>query len=86
MILAYTFVAMATVLYSGGLALETMFGLPLWWGVTILAVFAGAYTAYGGLKAVVWSDLLQGGGLMLGGIIVTILALRAIGGGSTADG
>ncbi|MCK5652288.1 MAG: solute:sodium symporter family transporter, partial [Gemmatimonadetes bacterium] len=37
MMLAYTFVAMATVLYSGGLALETIFGLPLWWGVLILA-------------------------------------------------
>jgi len=83
MMLAYTFVAMATVLYSGGLALETMFGLPLWWGVTILAVFAGAYTAYGGLKAVVWSDLIQGTMLLLGGGLVFFLGLRAVGGWST---
>ncbi|MGD2122099.1 MAG: sodium/solute symporter [Gemmatimonadota bacterium] len=83
MILAYTFVAMATVLYSGGLALETMFGLPLWWGVTILAVFAGAYTAYGGLKAVVWSDLIQGTMLLLGGALTAWLGLRAVGGWDT---
>jgi len=83
MILAYTFVAMATVLYSGGLALETMFGLPLWWGVAILAVFAGAYTAYGGLKAVIWSDLIQGTMLLLGGALTAWLGLQAIGGWDT---
>jgi len=83
MLLAYTFVAMATVLYSGGLALETIFGLPLWWGVTILAVFAGGYTAYGGLKAVVWSDLIQGTMLLLGGALTAWLGLRAVGGWDT---
>ncbi len=80
MLLAYVFVAMATVLYSGGLALQTIFDMPLGWGITILAVFAGAYTAYGGLKAVVWSDLIQGVMLVLGGALTTVLALRAIGG------
>ncbi len=80
MILAYVFVAMATVLYSGSLALQTIFDLPLGWGIAILAVFAGAYTAYGGLKAVVWSDLIQGLMLILGGAITTVLGLRAVGG------
>ena len=80
MILAYVFVAMATVLFSGGLALKTIFDLPIGWGIAILAVFAGAYTAYGGLKAVVWSDVIQGVMLLLGGATVTVLGLRAIGG------
>lgn len=80
MILAYVFVAMATVLYAGGLALQTIFDLPLGWGIVILAVFAGAYTAYGGLKAVVWSDLIQGLMLLFGGGLTTFLGLRAIGG------
>lgn len=80
MMLAYVFVAMATVLYAGGLALETMFGLGLGWGILILAAFAGAYTAYGGLKAVVWTDLLQGTILLLGGVITTWIGLRAVGG------
>ena len=80
MLLAYVFVAMATVLYSGGLALQTIFDLPLGWGIVILAVFAGAYTAYGGLKAVVWSDLIQGLMLLVGGLITTVLGLRALGG------
>ncbi|UCF19035.1 MAG: sodium/solute symporter [Gemmatimonadota bacterium] len=80
MILAYVFVAMATVLFGGGLALQTIFGLPLGWGITMLAVFAGAYTAYGGLKAVVWTDLVQGAMLVLGGAITTVVGLRAVGG------
>jgi SSS family solute:Na+ symporter len=80
MILAYVFVAMATVLYSGGLALQTIFDLPLGWGIVILAVFAGAYTAYGGLKAVVWSDVIQGLMLLAGGAIVTVIGLKAVGG------
>lgn len=80
MLLAYVFVAMATVLYSGGLALQTIFGLPLAGGIALLAAFAGAYTAYGGLKAVVWTDLIQGLLLLLGGAITTVLALRAVGG------
>jgi SSS family solute:Na+ symporter len=83
MMLAYVFVAMATVLYSGGLALETIFGMPLWVGILILAVFSGAYTAYGGLKAVVWSDLIQGTMLILGGALTTFLGLRAVGGWDT---
>jgi SSS family solute:Na+ symporter len=80
LILAYVFVAMATVLFAGGLALQTIFELPLGWGIAILAVFAGAYTAYGGLKAVVWSDLIQGVMLLLGGAVTTVLALQAVGG------
>lgn len=80
MLLAYVFVAMATVLYSGGLALKTIFGLPLAGAITLLAAFAGAYTAYGGLKAVVWTDLIQGILLLLGGAVTTVLGLRALGG------
>ncbi|MBI2402630.1 MAG: sodium/solute symporter [Gemmatimonadetes bacterium] len=80
MLLAYVFVAMATVLYSGGLALKTIFGWPLAGGIALLAAFAGGYTAYGGLKAVVWTDLVQGILLLLGGAITTLLGLRALGG------
>lgn len=52
------------------------------WGIGIIAA---TYTIYGGLKAVVWSDLLQGGTLIVGGAIVTILGLKFIGGGGWAD-
>lgn len=80
MLLAYVGVALATVLYSGGLALQIIFDMPLWWGIVILAAFGGGYTVYGGLKAVVWSDLIQGTMLLAGGALTTYIGLRAVGG------
>lgn len=48
--------------------------LSIW----MIGLIAASYTIYGGLKSVVWSDLLQGGGLIIGGIIVAILGLKAL--------
>ncbi len=55
-------------------------------GAWAIGLVAAAYTIYGGLKAVVWSDLLQGGALLIGGAIVTWLCLRLIGGGEVVPG
>lgn len=80
MMLAYVFVALATVLYSGALALESVFGVPIVAGIWTIGILAGLYTVYGGLKAVVWSDLIQGVALLLGGLLVMILGFKAVGG------
>lgn len=80
MLVAYLVVALASVLYSGALALEAIFDLPLVQGIWLIGLLAGIYTVYGGLKAVVWSDLLQGVALLLGGVFVTVLAFHEIGG------
>ncbi len=77
---AYVFVALATVLYSGALALESIFGIDTVAGIWLIGILAGGYTIYGGLKAVVWSDLIQGVALLLGGVVVTVLGFQAIGG------
>lgn len=80
MLVAYVGVAMAAVLYSGALGLATIFDLNLLTGIWLIGLLAGAYTIYGGLKAVVWSDLIQGGALLLGGTLVMILGFRRVGG------
>jgi solute:Na+ symporter, SSS family len=80
MMLAYVFVALASVLYSGALALQSIFNIDLLTGIWLIGILAGAYTIYGGLKAVVWSDLIQGVALLLGGLLVTVLGFRALGG------
>ena len=77
---AYVVVAIAGVLYSGALGLQTIFGLDMRLGIWLIGLIAGAYTVYGGLKAVVWSDLLQGGALLLGGLVVTAIGLSRVGG------
>lgn len=51
-------------------------------GVWSIGIAAGVYTVIGGLKAVVWSDLLQGTALLIGGAVVSLLALRLLGDGA----
>ena len=80
MIIAYVLVALASVLYSGGLVIHTLFNFPLLWSIIILSIIAGAYTVYGGLKAVVYTDMVQVFVLLLGGIIATVIGINAIGG------
>lgn len=78
-IVFFVLVTLATVLYSGALALHTIFGLDKVVGIWIIGGIAGAYTVYGGLKAVVWSDLIQATTLLIGGVVVTFLGFEAFG-------
>ena len=82
MLVFYVGITMATVLLLGALPLEVIFGIPTRYGIWIIGAFAGAYTIYGGLKAVVWSDVIQAITLILGGMLVTFLAIHKIGGWS----
>ncbi len=79
-VVIYIAVLLAAVLYSGGLTLETVFGVPLVKGIWIIGLITATYTVWGGLKAVAWADLFQGGALLLGGITIFFLGLRACGG------
>jgi SSS family solute:Na+ symporter len=77
----YVFVNLTTVLYLGSLALNTIMGVPLIYGVIGLALFAAAYSLYGGLSAVAWTDVIQVIFLVLGGLVTTYLALDTVSGG-----
>lgn len=77
---AYVFVALAAVLYSGAIALSTIFGVRLWVGIALIGGVTGLYTIYGGLKAVVFTDFVQLIFLLAGGIVASVLGLRRIGG------
>ena len=74
----YVFVNLASVMYLGGLALETIIGIDLVYAVIGLALFAAAYSLYGGLTAVAWTDILQVVFLVLGGLVTTYLALDTV--------
>jgi SSS family solute:Na+ symporter len=77
----YVFVNLASVLYLGALALETIMGFPMIYGIIGLALFAAAYSLYGGLSAVAWTDVIQVVFLVLGGVVTTYLALNTVSGG-----
>ena len=67
-IASYIFVNFALVFYTGGYALEKMWNFNRIAAVWLLAATTGAYTIYGGMLSVAWTDffqciLLMGGGL-----------------------
>jgi SSS family solute:Na+ symporter len=95
MLVMLVFVTTVSVVYSAGVALQTFFGESLaaqgWsdWqilqaGIWVTGVAAVIYTAFGGLKAVLWADLFQGSALILGGAVVLYFTLHAIGGWDAA--
>ncbi|KAB1070196.1 sodium/solute symporter [Tamlana haliotis] len=77
----YIFVNLASVLYLGGLAIETIMGVDMMYAIIGLALFAAAYSLYGGLSAVAWTDVIQVVFLVLGGLVTTYLALNTVSGG-----
>ncbi|MBD1388671.1 sodium/sugar symporter [Neiella sp. HB171785] len=74
----YVFVNLTAVLWLGGLAIETVAGVDWMFGMIFLAVFAIAYSLYGGLKAVAYTDILQVVLLVFGGLLLSYLALDAV--------
>ncbi|MHC5073761.1 MAG: sodium:solute symporter family transporter [Planctomycetota bacterium] len=80
----YIAVTISTVIYSGGLTLQTLFGdlnnsTHLLYGILTISFIAAIYTVWGGLKAVAWADLFLGSALIIGGAITMVLGFKAIG-------
>ncbi|MDZ7613425.1 MAG: sodium/sugar symporter [Flavobacteriaceae bacterium] len=77
----YVFVNLTSVIYLGSIAIETIMGVPMIYAAIALALFAAAYSLYGGLSAVAWTDVIQVAFLVLGGLATTYLALDKVSGG-----
>ncbi len=70
---------MAGGLYAGSLVLKVFFGdLSIWQTSFMLAAFAGIYTAFGGLKAVVYTDAIQAVVLLFGCSIISYLLFESM--------
>ena len=67
-------------LFTIGVALEGMFGLPLLYSVPIVAFFLGAYVTFGGQTAVIFTDLFQGIMLYIAGGLAILAGIAALGG------
>lgn len=95
-LVAYGVVLLPTILYSGSLAFSTMFDLPetlgisqsavIWICVWTIGVIGIIYAIFGGLKAVAVSDLINAIGLLIGGLLIPVFGLMAIGDGSVGEG
>lgn len=82
----YTLVNLTTVLWLGGLAVNTLTGVSVVAAMAGLGAFAIAYSIFGGLKAVALTDIIQVVILIVGGIIIAYLTVSMIGGGSLFGG
>ncbi len=84
------------VLYSGALNIESIFEISenfgfsqsegLIYTVIVIGLIGSAYAIFGGLKAVAYSDTLNGIGLLIGGLLIPVLALYNIGDGHMLSG
>ncbi|MCK7590671.1 solute:sodium symporter family transporter [Subsaxibacter sp. CAU 1640] len=92
----YVVVLLPVILYSGSVAISGMFNVPellnvsstqaLWiciWGIGIIG---SIYAVFGGLKAVAVSDSINAIGLIIGGLLIPVFGLIAIGDGSLGNG
>jgi len=63
-------------IYAGALVLQVFYPeLVLWQTCMVLAAVAGIYTAFGGLKAVVYTDVIQAIVLLLGSTLLVLLIM-----------
>ncbi|NNE30411.1 MAG: solute:sodium symporter family transporter [Saprospiraceae bacterium] len=92
----YVVVLLPIILYSGSVAISGMFDIPevlgvtntqaLWICVWGIGIIGSIYAVFGGLKAVAVSDTINAVGLLIGGLLIPVFGLMAIGDGSVLDG
>lgn len=92
----YVVVLLPIILYSGSVAISGMFNIPemlgvshtqsIWICVWGIGIIGSIYAVFGGLKAVAVSDSINAIGLLIGGILIPVFGLMAIGEGSFFDG
>ena len=96
LIVSFVVTLLPIVLYTGAISIESLFGISdifgisktdgLWITVVIIGVIGSIYAIFGGLKAVAYSDTINGFGLLIGGLLIPFLALYAIGDNNVWDG
>ncbi|XP_065842118.1 sodium-coupled monocarboxylate transporter 1-like isoform X2 [Oscarella lobularis] len=62
----------AVVLFAPALALDAVTSFPLWASILSAGAIATLYTTFGGMKAVIWTDVFQGV-VMMGGLLTIII-------------
>jgi len=78
-ILAYVLTKISVTIFAGAVVFRAI-GVPFWAGALLVVVVTGAYTVFGGLRAVLYTDLLQTFVLIGGALAVTVAGLVAVGG------
>jgi len=79
-IIGYVLTKISVTIAAGGIVFESLMGIDFWTGALIVVVATGIYTVFGGLRAVLYTDLLQMFVLIGGSVAVTVIGLSELGG------
>ncbi|HJU74720.1 MAG TPA: sodium:solute symporter [Gemmatimonadaceae bacterium] len=79
-IIGYVLTKISVTIAAGGIVFEALMGIDFWTGALVVVVVTGIYTIFGGLRAVLYTDLMQMFVLIGGAIAVTLVGLSSIGG------
>jgi solute:Na+ symporter, SSS family len=88
-LLLYVVVNLTSILYLGALAINSISGINIYIGMSVLAIFA-LFITLGGMKVIGYTDIVQVFVLVIGGLATTYLALNLVaekfGGSGVGDG
>jgi len=79
-VIAYVMTKISVTLYAGGVVLNSVFGWDMMTSALVLVIITGIYTVIGGLKAVIYTDVIQTVVLIAGAVLLTVLGLEKTGG------
>lgn len=88
-LISYVLTKVSVTVFAGGIAIQeifgidTLFGVDFFWIAAIsLVLVTGLYTVIGGMKAVLWTSVLQTPVLLLGSFIILFVGLTKLGAGA----
>jgi len=79
-VVGYVLTKISVTIAAGGIVFESLMGMNFWTGALLVVVATGVYTILGGLRAVLYTDLLQVVVLIGGSILVSVIGLNQVGG------
>lgn len=79
-IIAYVITKISVTIAAGGIIFTALLGIDFWTGAIVVVVATGIYTIFGGLKAVVYTDMIQMFILLGGSLAISYYGLQALGG------
>lgn len=72
--------ANGTSLFAPSSALEAVSGFPVWASIILCGISTTIYTAIGGMKAVIWTDVFQSVVILIGLIVIAVVGTVKTGG------
>ena len=81
-IVGYVLTKISVTLFAGGVVMRAVTGFDFWTSAAILIVITGLYVIFGGLRAVIYTEVMQAVVLILGSITLMVVGLAAVGGWS----